>query len=282
MMSGFEFLCSLSINRQVLADKPPTPLNENYYECYPTQLDALTSAIGISSGNTSIALLVLVFVVAPIVILIRAYCVELPREQEYSQKEKYKTLDTLATLLLRVRDERYEGLSAREKTNIAAITEEMIQAIRYSNHVILSESGKFSEEYLRSMEETIKHRQLLGKSLIYRHTKLLKPIEEQPEAGNTITADGGEIVPSRPNPLVKQRTHKLSPQKTSRRGLTRQRTFVNYDALNGSGGDIELGGPSQPQTKRKCSFLVFSTVDGSDFSFYCRFESFEFDRGRDS
>jgi hypothetical protein len=176
-----------------LAANPPTPLSQDYYSCFPAFNDALLNAIGVASGNTSIAILLLMFVCVPTVILIMAFCKAIPREQEYSDKEKARTLDTFATLILRVRDEHYEGINIDEKNIVAQITDELIDAVKVSNRGVITESGKFNnEEFLRPNEsfmtqnDPIHHRELLGKVLIYKHERKSRPLGNRSDSSLNI------------------------------------------------------------------------------------------------
>jgi hypothetical protein len=133
-------------------------------------VDSILNAIGVASGNTSIAILVLLFVCVPTVIFFRALLKVVPMEQEYSQKDKMRTLDSLATLILRARDNDFDGIRL-EKNPIIDITEELIDAVGASNEAIVAESGKFTEDIIRSRNELVRNRQLLGKLLIYKNRR---------------------------------------------------------------------------------------------------------------
>jgi hypothetical protein len=159
---------------QNLASTPPTPLTQIYYECLPAQYDAFLNAVGVASGNTSIAMLILLFLCVPIVFGIIACCRQIPIPQEYSEKPKEKTLDTLATLILRIRDDHYEGIA--KDSEISKIAEEMVKAVTYSNRGILlhnlkqqNNNEKVSFKVLKQEDSQISHRELLGKTYIYRH-----------------------------------------------------------------------------------------------------------------
>jgi hypothetical protein len=170
-----------------LALNPPTPLHQIYYSCLPATYDVLIDAIGIASGNTSIAILVLIFVCFPIVILLMACCRVYPRSLEYHEKEKRRTLDTLATLILRIRDEHYEGI--KRNGTISEVAEEMMKAVAYSNNKLISESSKAESQrigavkskslrfkstpsvFAISEDDLAEHRGYLGRIYIYRHRK---------------------------------------------------------------------------------------------------------------
>jgi hypothetical protein len=170
-----------------LSVNPPTPLHQIYHSCLPATYDVLIDAIGIASGNTSIAILVLIFVCFPIVILMMACCRVYPRSLEYHEKEKRRTLDTLATLILRIRDEHYEGIA--KNGTISNVAEEMMKAVAYSNNKLISESSKAENQRIGAVkskslrfkstrsifalteDELAEHRGYLGRIYVYRHRK---------------------------------------------------------------------------------------------------------------
>eukprot|EP01040_Poterioochromonas_malhamensis_P012603 gene12603-13796_t len=112
------------------AGTPPTPLTQIYYKCHSTSIDALINAVGVASGNTSIAMLLLLFISVPLVFGFMACCRVIPKEQEFREKEKSIVLDTLATVLLRIRDKHYEALDPCGTA--ANLAEELIIATNFS------------------------------------------------------------------------------------------------------------------------------------------------------
>jgi hypothetical protein len=164
-----------------LALNPPTPLQQIYYSCLPSSFDTLIDAIGIASGNTSIAVLLLLFICFPIVIVVMACCRVYPRSLEFSDKEKLRTLDTLATLILRIRDDQDEGVT--KNGTISEVAGEMMKAVAYSNHKLISESPKdehdldnnaHAKHHLNGVQtltedEIEEHKGYLGRVYIYRH-----------------------------------------------------------------------------------------------------------------
>jgi hypothetical protein len=164
-----------------LSADPPTPLTQIYYQCYPLASDAFLNAVGVASGNTSIAMLLLLFICVPIVFTVMALCRPIPIPLEYTENQKKTTLDTLATLILRVRDEHYEGID--EKSTITKVAEELIDAVKESERALMIHHTKSfygtdasrSPDFKKSMQD-IKaafqeesQRDLLGRVHIYRH-----------------------------------------------------------------------------------------------------------------
>lgn len=50
-----------------MVNNPPAQFTQNYYSCYPKSLPSFQTAVGIASGNTTLSLPVLVFMVLPII-----------------------------------------------------------------------------------------------------------------------------------------------------------------------------------------------------------------------
>jgi hypothetical protein len=162
-----------------LETHPPTPLTQIYYRCVSHQYDALLNAVGVASGNTSIAMLLLLLLSVPLVFSMMICFKVVPKEQEYSEKQKERTLDTLATLLLRAKDYHYEALE--KNGTIVQIANELITAVNYSSYEMLrlKEEKPLSPDRLKKsrsyscadFHELEENRDLLGKVVIYRITK---------------------------------------------------------------------------------------------------------------
>jgi hypothetical protein len=182
-----------------IANAPPTPIVQDYYECLPTQSDALLNAVGVASGNTSIAMLLLLFFCVPLVFGLMACCRRIPREQEYPEKDKQRTLDTLATLILRHRDAHYEAI--KPTSELGKVTQELLRATVYCHQrdqkqlpqktgispgsptreggtnspekggssKYLVKEGEAEEQQKQKPAELPPPNKLLGKMLIYRH-----------------------------------------------------------------------------------------------------------------
>lgn len=82
---------SMSIRDEVweqLATRPPVPLTQSYYECYNTFDAALLNAAGVASGNASIAMLVLMIALLPLIYTLLAIFQQVPQPSEYSERQK--------------------------------------------------------------------------------------------------------------------------------------------------------------------------------------------------
>jgi hypothetical protein len=160
-------------------------LTQIYFKCYQDSYSAFLNAVGVASGNTSIAILVLMFLLVPLCFAMMACCRIIPRKQEYKESEKQRTLDTLATMILRSRDHYYEGV--KPKGLVSQLAGEMIEAVKYSNYCLKKEveeeSSPVKKSFFRNFssfdlvekeddEPTSKEqRQLLGSIVIYRRLK---------------------------------------------------------------------------------------------------------------
>jgi hypothetical protein len=56
--------------RNKLVDTPPVSLQQTYFECYQTEASALFDAFGIASGNTSLAVPIVVTMLLPLLYLL--------------------------------------------------------------------------------------------------------------------------------------------------------------------------------------------------------------------
>jgi hypothetical protein len=162
-----------------LAATPPTPLHQIYYSCLPSEYDTLINAIGIASGNTSIAILLLMFLCFPIVIVIMACCRVYPRSLEFSEKEKHRVLDTLATLILRIRDDHNEGVT--QNGTISEVADEMVKAVAYSNRKLLLANSREEVEEQEDQKRSIsmkKSKSLRFKAIPSMYTLTENDIQE--------------------------------------------------------------------------------------------------------
>ncbi|RYH13877.1 hypothetical protein EON65_34630, partial [archaeon] len=90
----------------IMATKPPVALVQDYYECYNSKEQAILNAAGIATGNASLFMLGLFIALVPVIYIMLACLHRVPEKGEYSDKQKGNALDTFATVLLRIRDER--------------------------------------------------------------------------------------------------------------------------------------------------------------------------------
>lgn len=152
------------------------------------EYDAFINAVGVASGNTSIAMLVLLFIFVPLIFGFMACFRVIPREQEFREKEKEIALDTLATLLLRVRDHHLEAID--QGGIIPILAEEMVHAVAYSNYQIILEkehdkdNPHAEDSHNRSLYRKLEpddpsvHREFFGKVYLYRHQHKLRLSKE--------------------------------------------------------------------------------------------------------
>lgn len=160
-------------------------MTQIYYKCRSATIDALINAVGVASGNTSIAMLVMLLISVPLVFGFMACCRVIPKEQEYREKEKTIVLDTLATVLLRIRDKHYEAIDPLGTA--ANLTEELILAANFSRYEVQMKKDdktgatngteERSSKSFKLMREASKQksfrnfqqkREYLGSELLYR------------------------------------------------------------------------------------------------------------------
>lgn len=111
-----------------MSEESPVQLTENYFECYQSMYSAALNAVGVASGNSSIAMLFLLIITMPILYITLAIIRQIPPPPEYSDRQTRFALETLATLLLRLRDGKTDGL--RENGVLAAILRELIEGLQ--------------------------------------------------------------------------------------------------------------------------------------------------------
>eukprot|EP01031_Cornospumella_fuschlensis_P030791 gene30791-37200_t len=89
-----------------MASHPPVALIQDYFECYNSKEQAILNAAGIATGNASLFMLALFIALVPVIYIFLAILHRVPEKGEYSDKQKGNALDTFATVLLRVRDDK--------------------------------------------------------------------------------------------------------------------------------------------------------------------------------
>jgi hypothetical protein len=99
------FTIALSSQKK-LTTNPPFPLEEPYYRCRETKAAALITAWGVSSGNMSTIVPVLVLLILTLFITFSKMRFR-PIPETYSSDEREAVLDYLAFNLLLIRDKRY-------------------------------------------------------------------------------------------------------------------------------------------------------------------------------
>ncbi len=93
-----------------LQRNPPEAISETYFECFPTVSSTLLNALGVASGNTSLAMTLFFFAVLPVLYLILAVLSQIPPKEEYSVEEKEQATELLSIILLRIRDGKSRGI----------------------------------------------------------------------------------------------------------------------------------------------------------------------------
>lgn len=105
---------------------PPEAISETYFECYPHMDATFINAIGVASGNTSIAMIVFLFLMLPVLYIILAVISQIPSKEEYSHDEKQDAMELLSIILLRLRDGKSRGIKRRGV--LAGLAKELMSA----------------------------------------------------------------------------------------------------------------------------------------------------------
>jgi hypothetical protein len=106
----------------------PTQLTQDYFECYEGDFSAFFDAVGIASGNTSLAVPVLSCILLPLLYVFLILVKLAPPQKEYNKLEKDQALDILSLLLLRLRDGKTRGV--KKNGVLMYLTKELIDAAR--------------------------------------------------------------------------------------------------------------------------------------------------------
>ncbi len=126
-------------------------LTQDYYECYSGDRAALINAVGVAVGNTSLAVPFIVIMCLPFIYMILVLIKQVPPPDEYSKDEKEEAIETLATLLLRMRDGKTRGVKANGV--LVTLTKELISAAKEENGIPDSDDEDSDEEGERESDD---------------------------------------------------------------------------------------------------------------------------------
>lgn len=101
---------------------------QDYYKCYPTHFNAFFNALGIASGNTQLAVPLIVVLLLPMLYGFLNMINYIPAKEEYNKLEKEEAIDILALILLRLRDGKSRGV--KPKGVLMTLTKELIAAAK--------------------------------------------------------------------------------------------------------------------------------------------------------
>lgn len=111
-----------------MVQNTPTALTQSYYDCYQSPESALFSALGIASGNTSLAVPIVVMAILPLLYLLLVAIRQVPPKEEYSDPEKDQAIEILSILMLRLRDGKTRGV--KKGGILMKLTQELITAAK--------------------------------------------------------------------------------------------------------------------------------------------------------
>lgn len=114
---------------ELLKENPPSSLEQGYYECYPTEFETILNAIGVASGNTSIAMIGLFLILMPILYYLMVILDEVPPKPEYSDRELHEALRVISLVVLRAKDGNTIGLPANSV--VKKFVNEIVNAADY-------------------------------------------------------------------------------------------------------------------------------------------------------
>lgn len=129
---------------QLLRENPPVDLNQQYYECYQSTWNAFLNAVGIASGNSSIAMIFILLISLPFLYLGLACIRQIPPPEEYSERQRKLTLDAFSTLLLRIRDQNYTGV--KKTGTLSSIVKELMIALKDAEGLSALSRDEITEE----------------------------------------------------------------------------------------------------------------------------------------
>ena len=86
----------------MLANNPPVILTQPYYECNNNWQTSLLNAVGISYGNTSAIVPMIILILLPLIYFYLQSIGYSPPIEEYTKEEKENALEEVAIQLMRV------------------------------------------------------------------------------------------------------------------------------------------------------------------------------------
>lgn len=114
--------------RSQLAQTSPVQLTQSYFKCYPTSSSAFFNALGIASGNTQLAVPLIVVLLLPMLYGFLSLINYVPPKEEYNKLDREEALDVFAMLLLRLRDGKTRGI--KPKGVLMSLIKEMVSAAK--------------------------------------------------------------------------------------------------------------------------------------------------------
>lgn len=127
-------------------EEPPVQLTQTYYECYPSSYNALFAAFGIASGNTSLAVPLIVTMLLPLLYLLLMSIDQVPPKEEYTDPDKAQVIEMLSILLLRLRDGKTRGV--KKNGLLVRLTKELISAAKEEGGFPDSDDEDDEEEWV--------------------------------------------------------------------------------------------------------------------------------------
>jgi hypothetical protein len=106
----------------------PVQLTQDYFECYNDEFNAFLNALGIATGNTSLAVPATMIILLPVIYLILVLLRKNPPREEYNARDKNQALEVFSILLLRLRDGKSRGI--KPTGVLSQLTKEIISAAK--------------------------------------------------------------------------------------------------------------------------------------------------------
>ncbi|CAE7537794.1 unnamed protein product, partial [Symbiodinium microadriaticum] len=127
-----------------LVDNPPTPLVENYYECVETPESALFQSVGVSVGNTSALVPIVLLGTLPFLFLYFQLSGKAPLKPEYEEEDLETIGKALSLLILRVRDGKLRGI--KKDGTLYHLTRELLHSSKENTGDVDSDDDSDGEE----------------------------------------------------------------------------------------------------------------------------------------
>eukprot|EP00981_Chlorochromonas_danica_P004840 scaffold967_cov173-Ochromonas_danica.AAC.51 len=115
-------------NWKKLSSVSPVQLTQSYFKCYPTAESAFINAVGIATGNTQLAVPLIVLLLLPLLYGFLTLINHVPPKEEYNRLERTEAVEILAMVLLRLRDGKTRGI--KPKGVLMSLTKELIAAAK--------------------------------------------------------------------------------------------------------------------------------------------------------
>jgi hypothetical protein len=205
-----------------MINSPPTPIVETYYDCVMTPYDSMMNAAGVASGNVSLIVPILVFMVLPLMYLWLTLTGNVQSKPEYENQELDSALQLLALQILRIRDDHLRGI--KKDGLLIEMTRELVTAARLADGTAVDSDDSDDDDAYAPTTRPVK--------------RAPSPVQDQAEAD--VTA----------NPMQRPVGPRTIRRMSSTADVNARKGRRNSAQME-TGGDVNEPAPRQQPQKRK-------------------------------